>query len=343
MQKRLSSGNLLNEKGHLAQAGYSTELVRKYDRTQIKAGKMRIKEWDYYLVYNSQFAVALTVADNGYMGMLSASVIDFENKKEKTSSIIELLTMGKYHMPQTSKKGDVVVKNNQGKFSFIHEKEKRKLLVEYPKFDGEKSLKVDLVLEDEPAENMVIATPFKDKPKAFYYNQKIVGFTAYGRVQYGNQEIIFDKKNTQAILDWGRGVWTYKNTWYWSSMAGTMNGHKIGFNLGYGFGDTSNASENMVFYDGYATKLADIKFEIPKDKKGRNDYLQPWKVTSADGSLELSFAPIINRHSDINLLILRSNQNQVFGKFSGTIKLKDGQVVEIREMLGFAECVFNKW
>ena len=343
MQKKLSSGSLLDEKGHLVQTGYSTSLVKKYDRNQVKAGKMRIKEWDYYLIYNSKFAVALTVADNGYMGMLSASVIDFENKKEKTSSIIELLTMGKYNMPQTSKKGDVVINNNQGRFSFIHEKEKRRLIVDYPKFDGDKSLKVDLVLEDEPIENMVIATPFKDNPKAFYYNQKIVGFTAYGTAHYGDQEIIFDKNDTQAILDWGRGVWTYKNTWYWSSLVGKKDGHKIGFNLGYGFGDTSSASENMVFYDGYATKLNDITFDIPKDNKGHNDYLQPWKVTSSDGALELSFAPILNRHSDINLLVLRSNQNQVFGKFSGTIRLKDGQVVEIREMLGFAECVFNKW
>ena len=343
MQKKLSSGKLLNEKGQLEQAGYSTAMVRRYDRNQVKASKMRIKEWDYYLVYNTKFAVALTVADNGYMGMLSASVIDFENKTEKTSSIIELLTMGKYKMPETSKKGDIVVKNNQGSFSFIHEKEKRRLIVKYPKFDGDKALRVDIVLEDEPAENMVIATPFKNKPKAFYYNQKIVGFRASGIVIYGNQEIHFEKKDTQGILDWGRGVWTYKNTWYWSSMASEVDGHKIGFNLGYGFGDTSSASENMVFYDGYATKLNDVYFEIPKDKKGKNDYLQPWKITTIDGDLELSFSPILNRHSDINLLVLRSNQNQVFGKFSGQIKLKDGKVVKLREQIGFAECVFNKW
>ena len=343
MQKKLSSGKLLNEQGHLLQAGYSTDMVRRYDRDQIKASKMRIKEWDYYLVYNTKFAIALTVADNGYMGMLSASVIDFENKKEKTSSIIELLTMGKYKMPETSKKGDVVVKNNQGSFSFIHEKEKRHLIVEYPKFDGEKSLRVNLVLEDEPQENIVIATPFKDKPKAFYYNQKIVGFRAHGEVIYGEDELHFDKLDTQAILDWGRGVWTYKNTWYWSSLASEVDGHKIGFNLGYGFGDTSSASENMVFYDGFATKLNNVQFFIPKDRKGNNEYLQPWKITSDDGSLELTFAPILNRHSDINLVVLRSNQNQVFGKFSGTIKLKDGKVVTLREQIGFAECVFNKW
>lgn len=343
MQKRLSDGNLLNSKGELEQAGYATAMVKKYDRKKISASKLKIKEWDYYLIYNSKFAVALTVADNGYMGMLSASVIDFENKKEKTSSIIELFTMGKYNMPETSKRGDVNVKNNQGSFSFTHDREKRNLKVEYLKFDGEKSLTVDLVLFDEPMENMTIATPFKNKPKAFYYNQKIVGFKACGKVNYGGQEIVFNEDDTQAILDWGRGVWTYKNTWYWSSLAGVVDGHKVGFNLGYGFGDTSSATENMLFFDGYANKINDVEFQIPKTKNGKYDYMSPWRITSSDGAVGLSFAPILNRHSDTNLLVLRSNQNQVFGKFTGKLSLKDGRVVEVKELIGFAECVYNKW
>ena len=342
MQKKLSGGSLLDENGELLQAGYATSLIKRYDKTKVKS-RIKLKEWDYYLIYNSRFAVALTVADNGYMGMLSASVIDFENKKEKTSSVIDLFTLGKYNMPQSSKRGDVEVKNNQACFSFVHNKEQRHLKVQYLRFDGEKSLDVDIVLHDEPHENMTIATPFKDKPKAFYYNQKIVGFRAEGVVKYGDQTIVFDLTDAVGILDWGRGVWTYKNTWYWSSMAGYVDGHKIGFNLGYGFGDTSSATENMVFYDGYASKLNDVKFEIPKDKKGRNEYLLPWKITSNDGSVDVSFSPILNRHSDINLLVLRSNQNQVFGKFNGTVRLSDGKVVEIKELLGFAECVYNKW
>ena len=38
---------------------------------------MRIKEWDYYLVMNGQFALALTIADNSYMGLDSISLLDF--------------------------------------------------------------------------------------------------------------------------------------------------------------------------------------------------------------------------------------------------------------------------
>lgn len=342
MQNRLSEGNLLNEKGELEQAGYATSLVRRYDRNNIKVSKLKIKEWDYYLVYNENVAIALTVADNGYMGMLSASVINFKTKKEKTSSIIEMFTKGKYNLPASSRRGDILVKTNQVEFKFLHEKEKKHLVVEYKNFDDRKNLSVDITLTEEPKDSMVIATPFKDKPKAFYYNQKIIGFKATGVVKYGDETILLGE-DTLGLLDWGRGVWTYKNTWYWGAITGVVNGKIFGINMGYGFGDTSNASENMAFYDGVSTKLDQVEFVIPKTKKGKYDYLMPWKITSNDGAVDMTFAPILNRHSDTNLLVLRSNQNQVFGKFTGTVKLKSGEVLNIKEMIGFAECVYNKW
>ena len=83
MQKKLTSGPLLDKNGHLAQAGYATKLIAEYDRNAIKAKGIRIKEWDYYLITSDDFAVALTMDDNSYMGMISASIINFKEAKEK--------------------------------------------------------------------------------------------------------------------------------------------------------------------------------------------------------------------------------------------------------------------
>ena len=126
------------------------------------------------------------------------------------------------------------------------------------------------------------------------------------------------------VLDWGRGVWTYKNTWYWSSLNANYNGHNIGFNLGYGFGDTSAASENIFFYDDKAYKLEDVVFNIPKGKNGKEDYMSPWTFTSKNGDINLVFNPIIDRYSNTNVLIIQSKQHQVFGYFSGFIKVYSG-------------------
>ena len=68
----------------------------------------------------------------------------------------------------------------------------------------------------------------------------------------------------------------------------------FGWNIGYGFGDTSAASENMLFYGGKAHKLSQVRFHIPQ-REGRDDFLSPWRFTSDDGRFEMKFVPILDR------------------------------------------------
>jgi len=332
---------LLDSNGNLKHIGYSKRMLLKYDRNEIAVRKTRIKEWDYYLVYNNDWAVALTIDDNGYMGLHSISLIDFKNAKETTKSIMNFMPLGKTNFPNSSERGDVSFKNKKIDISFKNDGKIRTLYANFKNFKDGKDFSCEFKLTDEPKESMVIATPF-DKKGHFYYNQKIVGMKAEGVVKLGEEEIIFDKENTLGLLDWGRGVWTYKNTWYWGAGHTTINGKVFGFNIGYGFGNTSNATENMLFYDGVAHKLDEVKFNIPK-KKGKDDYMRPWTFTSNDNRFTMDFEPIIDRHSNANVLVISSNQHQVFGKFTGKAVLDDGTVLEIKDMLGFAEKVINRW
>lgn len=337
----VEKGRLLNWFGNLLEVGYSKSMLRDYYREDIKAPKYRIKEWDYYLIYNDDYGVALTVADNGYMGMLSASVLRFANKTEKTTSQMTFMPLGKFNMPRSSREGDVLFKNDKVVASFKHVKGGREIEFSMLDFEDGKKLEVKFTLSDEPKESIVVHTPFKKK-KHFYYNQKIIGFNASGYAKVGDETIKFNKKNTEALLDWGRGVWTYKNTWYWGAASTILGGKKIGFNIGYGFGNTEKASENIILYDGKVNKLDEIYIEIPKIKN-KEDFMSPWKITSNDGRFEMNFTPVLNRKAFINALVLCSNQNQVFGKFTGYMILDDGKKIFVEDMFGFVEKVFNKW
>ena len=210
-------GALLNEKGNLARPGFSRALVQEYRRADVKVSPLRIKEWDYYLVNNGKFALALTVADNGYMGLDSVSLLDLEEGWEITKSPMSFMPLGKKHLPETSVTGDVHSAARGYGLHFIHEGEKRVLIAYMNKF-GESALSARVELTECPEDSLVIATPF-DKPGHFYYNQKIVGFRASGYVNYNGKTYTFEPSDSFAVLDWGRGVWTYENTWYWSSAA----------------------------------------------------------------------------------------------------------------------------
>jgi len=341
MQHKLNKGNLLDEDGNLCEAGYDFSLSKTYNRKDIKAHKLRIKEWDYYYIGNDEYGLAFTIADNSYMSLVSLSLLDFANKKEVTKSIMSFMSKGKLNLPSSSIDGDVSYKNKKVYFTFINKNSKRHLSIIYKGLHKKINFSCEIDLIEINQNSMVIATPF-DKKKHFYYNQKVNCLKASGYFIYGNKKYNL-KNNTYGVLDWGRGVWTYKNTWYWSSLnALDLDNNVIGFNLGYGFGNTKNASENMVFFNKEAFKLEDVEFKIPYKKKNKEDFMKDWKIESKDKKIDLSFHPLLDRFADSNVLFIRSLQHQVFGIFNGTIKVK-GRTIKIENLLGFAEKVFNKW
>lgn len=329
-------GDLLDAGGSVREPGWARKLLLRYDRADIKAAKYRIKEWDYYLIANAQQAVALTIADNGYMGLVSASVLDFVTAREHTETVMTAAPMGKFGMAADSD-GDAFYGDKRVQMSFRRTETGRRLDCRFGSYFEGNTLEFGCDLTQPDCDTMVIATPF-EKPRAFYYNQKINCMPAEGKAVVGTREYVFHAGDSFGTLDWGRGVWTYDNTWYWGSGNGRVNGKPFGFNIGYGFGDTSAASENILFYDGVGHKLTDVKFNIPADS-----YIKPWTFTSADGRFEMDFEPVIDRASRTNALVIESDQHQVFGRFTGRAVLDDGTALEIRELMGFAEKVRNRY
>lgn len=342
MHEITKTGDLLDQMGNLTEPGFSRKMLSRYDRKMVKGGWMRLKEWDYYLISNGHIAVALTIADNSYMGLDSISFLWLDEAKEKTVSKMQFFTRGKKNLPSTSATGDVKSKGKGYEISFIQKDGKRILDFFMNDFMEHSSIRGKLTLSDEPEESMVIATPFS-KNGHFYYNQKINCMRASGAVWVDGEQYNFEPKDSFGVLDWGRGVWTYNNTWYWGSGSGLVDGESFGFNIGYGFGDTKAASENVLFYKGKVHKLSQVTFHIPKDENGAEEYEKPWKFTSDDGRFEMDFVPMLDRKAHMNLGILASDQHQVFGKFTGVAVLDDGQKINLTDFFGFAEKVKNKW
>ncbi|MDD6142215.1 MAG: DUF2804 domain-containing protein [bacterium] len=343
MQHQLKPGALLDDQGVLKEAGYATRLVKTYDRSAIRGGALRIKEWDYYCIVGGDIVLALTIADNSYMSLDSVSLLNLQTGFQHTWSGMGVMTLGKRGFPATSVKGDVGVETPGYALRFENDGARRVLTARVDKFHQGKPLTARVILTDEPEDSMVIATPFPGKKTAFYYNQKINCMKAEGDVTFDGQVYPFHKEEATAVLDWGRGVWTYSNTWYWGSASGYAGGVPFGFNLGYGFGDTSAATENMLFCNGKAHKLTDVDFGIPKTADGKDDFLKPWHVKDTEGRLDLIFTPILDRASRTSVVLIESDQHQVFGRFDGKAVLDDGTVLEISRLTGFAEKVKNRW
>lgn len=335
MQNRITREiDLLKDDGTITEEGYATDLLWRYDRDKIKSNRLRIKEWDYYYILNHKFGITLTIADLGYAAFAAVAWLDFEKNTVDQFDSIKLL--GKIKFPNTSKAGSIIYKDKKIELKFEMSEGKKLIEVNCPSFMG--GLYGKLEIEDKHEESMVIATSWKENRKKFYYNQKINCMPVEGEIIIGVDSYKFNRGDSFAGLDWGRGNWTYKNRWYWASASDVYDGKRVGWNLGYGFTDRTPASEDMLFYDGNAHKLNRVHWNFNPD-----NYMDPWRFSSDDGRFEMTFTPAIDRASKTNLLIIKSIQHQVFGYYSGLFVLDDGTKIEVENILGFAEDVLNHW
>ena len=91
----IAEQKLLDVYGEIAEPGWSRKQVWQYDRSDIKAPKFRIKEWDYYLIVGDDFAVATTISDDGYVGLQSVSLLELGNEPwEHTETVLNVFPMG---------------------------------------------------------------------------------------------------------------------------------------------------------------------------------------------------------------------------------------------------------
>jgi hypothetical protein len=347
-QKELKGSSvLLKPDGALTEVGWSRQpaLDCNLEFTRTTALRFwqpfRLKRWDYYGVTTPTHYFSFTVSDVGYIGSIFAYVLEFATGIYHEETLTVPLARG-VSLPRNSTSGLSRFSNGKIDLQFEIRKTERIVTVDWPQFslaNGKKEPLTAQLRYQEPAgqDSMVIVIPIRGK--RFYYNRKINCLPVEGVIHYSGKQ--FDLHPEQALgnLDWGRGVWEYNSFWVWASASGYLpGGQRLGLNLGFGFGDTSAATENAVILDGRIHKLGQVDFQY--DSK---DFMRPWKMTSPDGRLNLEFCPFFERVAKTDLKLLRSEVHQMFGRYSGYAISDSGEKVVIEDLVGFAEEHHAKW
>jgi len=344
MQTELTQhGLLLDEKGRLAQVGWSRqplldcnlENARFYTLKFLQ--RFRIKRWDYYAVFTPQRFFSATVADLGYAGNIFVYSLDFAIGDLHEEGAVIPLGSG-IILPRDSKTGETKFQNKEMFLRFQADSGERRVFVDWPGFDKGSGIKAEIALRCPPEhESMTIVIPIGKN--RFYYNRKINNMPASGTIDYGDRHEDLQPDECLGSLDWGRGVWEYRSYWNWASASGFLpDGCRFGLNLGRGFGDLSRATENCVILNGRVHKLGNVKFDFRS-----GDYMRPWIFTDDDGRLDLTFTPFKDRTAVTNLGVIFSDVHQMFGRYNGRVKLDDREEVEINDLIGFAEEHHARW
>jgi hypothetical protein len=344
MQTKLTQpGPLLNSHGRLSQVGWSPQplldcnLESSHFYTIKPFQRFRTKRWDYYALFTPHTFFSATIADLGYAGNIFVYVLDLASGELHEEGLVIPLSKG-IVLPRNSEQGDSFFENKHAKLRFQVVPTGRKLSVDWPSFHSGRGISAEILFHQAPEhESMNIVIPIGKQ--RFYYNHKINCLPAEGSLKYGEKVETISPDNSLGSLDWGRGVWEYQSYWNWASASGFLpGGRTIGLNLGCGFGDLSAATENCLVLDGKVHKLEQVTFGY-----NSSDYMQPWKFTDSEGRLDLDFIPFKERLAKTNLGIIFSEVHQMFGRYSGTVQANDGEQIQFKDLIGFAEEHHARW
>ncbi|HSP56231.1 MAG TPA: DUF2804 domain-containing protein, partial [Dehalococcoidia bacterium] len=128
--------------------------------------------------------------------------------------------------------------------------------------------------------------------------------------------------------------------WNWGAGSGIQSGKTVGLNLGGGWTDGTGMTENGICVDGRLTKIGDdLAFTYDT-----GDYMRPWTVrTAASDAIDLTLTPFFQRVAKTDLLVMRSEVNQVFGHYSGVVVTGAGERIPIDGLVGWVEQHKARW
>lgn len=160
--------------------------------------------------------------------------------------------------------------------------------------------------------------------------QKHCGLLALGSLEAGGKRFRMD--GGVGGLDYTHGYLARHTSWRWAFAAGRLaDGTPIGFNFAEGFNESSGHNENGLWVGDRLYPLPRARFEYdPKE------LLDPWRVTTADGSVDLRFKPIYVHRDEKDLRLVVSHFAQPVGLFEGTVRVA-GRTYTVSQLPGVTE------
>src|SRR5690606_11770323 len=211
----------------------------------------------------------------------------------------------------------------------IYSQDATHLTVSVKDFDGEDLEAILVISHPKDYESLNVVVP--GNRQTFQFTGKHTSLPVNGMVKIGSQRFEFEKLDSFAVLDYGRGVWPRESLWNWGMASQRSLGKVIGLNLGGKWTDGTGMTENAFFVNGKMTKIhEDILFHYDKE-----DYKKPWLIhTKFSGDVQLTFSPFFGRVSKTDVRLVKSEVHQLIGYYSGYVRYSDGKRLKITRLLG---------
>lgn len=193
------------------------------------------------------------------------------------------------------------------------------------------------VTMDEPPEYPAMSLCTRTGINGWTYANKVAGLPVHGSLTHRGRDTDLGALDAGGHHDFSAGYMRRETFWNWACLSGRVDGHWLGLNLSCGVNETG-FTENCLWLDNQLIKVDLVRFDYERD-----DLMQPWRVRSGDGRVDLRFTPLGRHREHMNLMLFASNFQQIFGRFTGTLRDAEGRPLNVDGLHGFVEEQYAKW
>ena len=295
-------------------------------RTNLR-GWGRKKRWEYWAVQSPEMVLAVTVSDLDYAGLHAVWFLDPHGVEHAASALTPPKPLA---LPELPGGGAVSVSAGDLDIKLEPNADGMRIIARTPQ------LHADITITRPTGhQSMAVVVPWSDK--RFQYTVKENTLPARGTVTTAGASYEFGE-DSWATWDFGRGKWPYRITWNWGSGSGRVGDHVIGLQVGGAWTDGTGSTENALMVDGVTHKISEeLLWSYRTD-----DWMAPWRITSASGAVDLRFEPSYVRSDHTELGVIGNYTHQCFGTWSGSVRIGEREW-SVDGLRGWAEEVRNRW
>ncbi|MFS0673526.1 DUF2804 domain-containing protein [Ornithinibacillus sp. 179-J 7C1 HS] len=283
--------------------------------------KFRLKEWVGFTLMHPEISSSMILQDAHYLASSEIYVRDKQGLVEHSRNVRGgSLNLSHVLFPSAMA---IDSKGYRIAYDWADKPEGRhRINVTVEATEDQEAITMNLELDGSNASApLSVSSPL---PGGSMYTHKLA-YPASGTVTVGDRTYTFDPSRDLAVLDEHRTILPYRTTWVWGTFACNTPDGIIGANFAERPIVPGTDEESCLWTPGECEPLADITFT-----KTSLDPLAPWRMTSADGRLDVTFTPEDRKGVKHQLVLASIDYWQMVGTYSGTVagyEVKDARGV----------------
>ena len=300
--------------------------------------RLRLKQWVHIAVVHHEWYLSLALVDLGFLGTSWLHL--FNRRTGQAFEHSRKLPPGRFHAPDNvwDHSGQIKTRGYRVSAHNHLDKQVHRFEINVKEKGPLPAVSGTVTLHEDPARTQPLVVMLPLGPNRPMFSQKSA-CPVGGAVEVGGEKVEFAPDRHTALLDYHKAFYPRSTFWKWATFATIdAKGNLLGCNLTHNvIRDDARYNENCIWHGNRLSLVGAARFEIPKDR------MQPWRIRTEDGAVDLQLVPQGRRREKVNLGLVKSAYDQPYGLYSGTLIDSDGVKHRVENAFGLAEDHVSLW